>query len=477
MKKLTFFAILFLFTATLFAQTAPADGSGTSADPYVIKTLSELKWISENPSSWDKHFSQRATISINSIGWDDGKGFTPIGNNTTPFTGSYTCYPYYAIQTIFINRPSVDYIGLFGKIQDAYIENVTLYCNVTGQEHVGGLVGYADGNSIISKCKVVGQVNTLGSGLSEKAIGGLVGTVAGNTLVKNCSSRALVNRTGTAYNQVGGLIGYFISGSVLNCYATGKVTPGASGWSGGLIGRMGSPTLPVTGCFWDKETSEINHSAAGIGKTTAEMKTMCTFFDGTEAAWDFKGSSRNGSDDIWGMSSQLDGYPFIYRSNLSHTATCATASEPVNTTTTTTTTNNTSTSTTTTNTTTTAKVSGSIKYTLDGRSYKTFKVVDGYIKKGKAGDVIYLANYNIAKGPMKTSVLLKVNLNAPFKIGTHTFAPRGKCKANLVLGKVDKLISKATGTIVFKSKSNGTIKLKSGVISINGSFSGLRIKK
>jgi hypothetical protein len=63
---------------------------------------------------------------------------------------------------------------------------------------------------------------------------------------------------------------------------------------GGLIGEIGLsgglPTTDVSDCFWDTQTSGQSTSAAGTGKTTAEMKTLSTF---TDAGWDFT--------DIWEM--------------------------------------------------------------------------------------------------------------------------------------------------------------------------------
>jgi hypothetical protein len=56
----------------------------------------------------------------------------------------------------------------------------------------------------------------------------------------------------------------------------------------------------VTNCFWDTDTGAAT-SAAGIGKTTAEMQTESTF---TDAGWDF--------DTVWGIGGSVNGgYPYL----------------------------------------------------------------------------------------------------------------------------------------------------------------------
>ena len=61
----------------------------------------------------------------------------------------------------------------------------------------------------------------------------------------------------------------------------------------------------VSASFWDIETSGQASSAAGIGKTTANMKKGSTF---TSAGWDFVGETVNGTQDIWRINENQD-YP------------------------------------------------------------------------------------------------------------------------------------------------------------------------
>ncbi len=131
-----------------FNTTSHFSGSGTEDDPYQIASLDDLRALSENPCYWGCHFEQTGNIDLSgSSTWDpDGSGgyygFSPIGNNSTAFTGSYNGGNY-TIQKLYINRNSTSYVGLFGHTDGATVENLRVIgVNITGGSCVGGLVGY-----------------------------------------------------------------------------------------------------------------------------------------------------------------------------------------------------------------------------------------------------------------------------------------------------------------------------------------------
>ena len=125
--------MLFAMSASLLAQTgtAPSFGNGDPDSSYQISTLEHLLWITETPNKWDKSYIQTANIdAFSTSSWDDSSGFSPIGNNSTKFTGSYDGDGY-TINGLTIDRESDNYIGLFGytngaTIQDLGVTNVNI---------------------------------------------------------------------------------------------------------------------------------------------------------------------------------------------------------------------------------------------------------------------------------------------------------------------------------------------------------------
>ncbi len=337
---------------TTTAAAAPS-GSGTDASPYLISNFANLRWISENSSSWDKVFTQTANIDAVSTSYpcyNSGAGWSPIGNSTTAFTGKYNGGNY-TISNLYLKQDATSYLGLFGN-SGGTISNLKLTgASITATNpptftYIGILAGYSYGD--ISGCTVAGSVSG-----GNHYNGGLAGQAAGT--ITNCSSSADVtgmnysggitgSLTGTASDvfstgtitcstiaggiagavwygaldnsyslctvagmqRAGGAAGFLLSGNVTNVYAAGAVT--GSSLSGGCIGDASGGT--VTNCFWDNQTSGFTTSpGGGTGKTTAEMKTWNTFYAGT---WDLQCEITNGSTNNWGLSSSVNGgYPFL----------------------------------------------------------------------------------------------------------------------------------------------------------------------
>ncbi len=110
-----------IFATTIWGQTAvsPTTGDGTIGNPYQISTIGNLYWISENSSRWANHYIQMENIDASetakwfSNGAGGYYGWSPIGNWTNKFSGVYDGNGH-IIDSLYINRPDVPYLGLFG---------------------------------------------------------------------------------------------------------------------------------------------------------------------------------------------------------------------------------------------------------------------------------------------------------------------------------------------------------------------------
>ncbi|MCK5024511.1 MAG: hypothetical protein KAR56_02730, partial [Thermoplasmata archaeon] len=154
-----------------------------------------------------------------------GEGFYSIGTSTDRFHGSLDGQGH-IIADLFINRPSTDYIGLFGYMEFAgtTLTNIGLINNnVTGSYYVGGLVAHSIGGPV-TNCYTTGTSTAI-----NNWVGGLVGR--NDAPLTNCYATGNVSGAGS----VGGLTGYNYYGEILNCYATGDIS-GTGDDVGGLIG-------------------------------------------------------------------------------------------------------------------------------------------------------------------------------------------------------------------------------------------------
>ncbi len=240
-QKLVLFLVL-LNCIGLFADGTPPAGSGTEAVPFQIENLDNLLWISTTSTSWDKFFIQTENIDAAATQyWNTNTGFGSIGYDVwNYFTGTYDGQNN-TIDNLYIDRVNDNAMGMFGYLEkSASIKNLGLTnVNITGNDNVGALVGFADDDSTISNCYSTGAVS--------------------------------------GHNNVGSLVGYNYWSTISECYSTGSVT--GDGPIGGLVVNSHNAGGSVINSFWDIETSGLSWSDGGTGKTTAEMKTQSTFLN------------------------------------------------------------------------------------------------------------------------------------------------------------------------------------------------------
>lgn len=173
--------------------------------------------------------------------------------------------------------------GLFGQATGDLRQSFSTSI-VKGSANVGGLVG--TGSALM-----IYETYSNGSTTGDSNVGGLLGNADSGVTVMSSFSYNPVTSTGIA----GGLVGRLNNGSsIYNAYAIGDVT-GAN--TGGLVGEANNSSIQfaysmgkaksglvsisngmtVSDAFWNINTSGTASSAAGVGKTDAQMKDSSTF--------------------------------------------------------------------------------------------------------------------------------------------------------------------------------------------------------
>lgn len=274
MKRVIIMFVVFTSWMIGYGQTAvaPGAGDGSSGNPYQIANLDNLYWLTQNSTEWDKHYLQTMDIDATASNtWDVGDhddnintveepmGFSPIGENDleSRFSGSYNGGGY-TITGLSINRIAMDYIGLFGFVQDAEITNVSLVAiNFTGDDFIGGLAGYINGSNI-QNCSTTGTIT------GDQFLGGLGGYINRSTDISNCTVEFTV--TGTKY--IGGFVGEsFSSGRISFCQVNATIVSNYGGFSsdvaGGFIGhKIGFGT--ISNCSADGLISSKGYEQGGF---------------------------------------------------------------------------------------------------------------------------------------------------------------------------------------------------------------------
>lgn len=204
-----------------------------------VEDVKQLQAINTNLSG---NYALRNSIDATATSsWNNNDGFKQIGTEIkNAFTGKFDGLDY-NIFGLTINRSTENDVGLFGVVNGATINNVTLVGgSITGNYRVGGIVGNAIGeNTVISNATNSASVT------GNSQVGGIVGIITGNSVNKSKVNNVINTGTinGNAGNDVGGLIGSLNNSQLIgNSYNLGAVT--SSGHDvGGLVGSALNSTI------------------------------------------------------------------------------------------------------------------------------------------------------------------------------------------------------------------------------------------
>ncbi|MCH8496261.1 MAG: hypothetical protein LAT57_11615, partial [Balneolales bacterium] len=265
-----------------------AGGSGTTGDPYLISTAYNLDQVRNH---LDAHFLLTSDIDLTTstrdggVFWNDGAGWSPIGNESAPFTGTFDGGGH-IITGLYINRQTQSGVGLFGWANAQVTGLGLLDLEVSGDRDVAGLVGR--GKSVISESFVSGSVT--GAQHTALLIGWLESDIDNSRVTDSYAYGAV-----SGVDVAGGLVGRN-SGTVTRGYA--RVWVSGSEAAGALVGwNEGS----LSASYWPADTDSI-----GVGNGTATGATGLTvvqmLFQQSFSGWDF--------DDTWGIT-QKASFPYL----------------------------------------------------------------------------------------------------------------------------------------------------------------------
>ena len=245
-----------------------ADGNGL-IEIYTLEDLDNVRYnlagTSKKTSSNDigssggcpiyegcRGYELKANLDFNNTKWASSYigadkvygGWNPIGDcgsdNTCgnydddlPFKAEFDGRGY-EIRNLYINKPTQNYIGLFGYASGTSVLIKSLgvvNAQVIGSHYTGGLVGYQKDGSITNSY-------ASGSVSGSSGTGGLVGNVYRGNITNSYASGAVSGRG----DNTGGLVGSQWSGSITNSYASGAVS-GRGDNTGGLVGSQWSGSI------------------------------------------------------------------------------------------------------------------------------------------------------------------------------------------------------------------------------------------
>jgi len=226
--RILLFSFLLTLPLTVLAQIEPTDNNGNGFRN--VSTLEHLRWISENPESWNNNFELDNDIDASDTeNWNDGAGWSPIGNKDIPFRGIIEGNGFH-ISGLFIHRENQGnyYIGFLGNAENAIVRNFRIIdYDISGYYYVGGIIGYSESVKL-ENCFASGKIYS-----SMYYAGALVGYNTISTIENSNSSGEVQVR----FESAGGLVGSNNGGTINNSFSNAEVKGRTS--IGGLAGSNG----------------------------------------------------------------------------------------------------------------------------------------------------------------------------------------------------------------------------------------------
>lgn len=298
-----------------------AGGNGAVDNPYLIEDAADLDAIRRNLTASYKLINN---INLGAPPYSIGKGWDPINGFFGTLDGNKK-----KIFNLYINRTDQDYVGLFGltaelnttnittvRIYDVAIENAEVY----GKNNVGILFGGFTVNfgylfSEEDKYTIIRRVSCSGKVSGNDGVGGIVGYAAQNyagpyqynwILLSDCIAKGTVTTNVNSTYSAGGIIGNVNSyGSTYNrigcrnCISLAKISNTNGLFSGGTI--TGGPAVCVSAAvastnFYDATMNTgIPVTPNTVGLATDELtsanpklKALMEAVNGTESIWLFE---------------------------------------------------------------------------------------------------------------------------------------------------------------------------------------------
>ena len=288
MKKIftNIFLLALMMSVSQFAGAQSfSGGAGTETDPYQISNAADLKQLSHDVEYSQNNYAGMYFLMTNDIDMTGVTDYRPIGNNfdgdVHAFSGVFNGNGH-KVMNLEANWEELGFVGLFGIIMNAKIENLILSkSNIYGDLSVGGIVGVSMMDNEISNCHTTSDVTV---GVRKFYIAGICGgTLIGGakgTVIKDCTNGA----------RVIGCVGY----------------------SAGILGTNGQNNTKVLRCGNYGEISDDQLHVAGIVAHTKNGITIADCYNTGKINM----LSIEGADNARGAGILADGYEVAAEENI-----------------------------------------------------------------------------------------------------------------------------------------------------------------
>lgn len=241
-------------------------------DLFVISNVEELYAFADSVAL-DSSFGGQLSANID---MSEQENWTPIELFSGVFKGNEK-----SILSLKIEAEA-SYIGFFGTLDGASIQDLTIDCVITNNgAYTGALAGFASNYTTIKNCNTTATSSVYGA---NYYVGGLVG-LTNNSTITDCINKASVEGE---QRHVGGIVGgNRVSSTVDNCSNSGAITSddtegryigGITGSNNESVVTNSNNTGTITGgCYYVGGITGVSEESTGlISNSYNEAKIVST---------------------------------------------------------------------------------------------------------------------------------------------------------------------------------------------------------
>lgn len=280
---------------TTITSTLLSGGSGTAADPFIIKTADDLKKFAQyvNNTTIGSGVSVKLSDDISESGLDCSSltGFEAIGiEGNINFTGTFDGNNK-IIKNLSVINVSGEDVGLFrcldgGTIKQLILDGCSICGGTNSTTHIGGIVGNVSNNGTISKCTVQnGSTISCSADSQTPTVGGIVGFLGSGSITECVFQDSYVksetsDQSASGANaNAGGIVGVTAGGTVSGCRVKGTTAVSANygdfgtSIAGALLGNniggtFSDNTYEYTVTVKEKATTKSGYTHRGTNADT-----------------------------------------------------------------------------------------------------------------------------------------------------------------------------------------------------------------
>ncbi|MDY4994169.1 MAG: hypothetical protein SO081_01245, partial [Oscillospiraceae bacterium] len=252
MVSLLLVLVMLLGLLPTAALAAPASGSGTAEDPYLIATAQELVDFRDEVNGSAKKSTSKLCAKLTANIDLGNEAWTPIGKMTNTYS-DYVAFggvfdgDGHTISGLKIDN-SAQYQALFGCVKGGKIRNLTVAGSVTTSSSSGyaaGIVAYGSPVTL-ENCTNLATVDASQKGYAA----GIVASAGAGSTITGCTNEGKISGAG---DYVGGILATGTGTTVISrCINSGEIIstgkPGSYNYSvGGIAGSLSSSTVELCG--------------------------------------------------------------------------------------------------------------------------------------------------------------------------------------------------------------------------------------